>query len=61
MNTEEKIVNHTYDIIEVVLAGGGGITVMLTDIELTLKILIGIVTLAFVSYKFIRAIKEGKK
>ena len=40
------------DILEILLAGGGGFTLMLTNIELVLKILIGTATLGFILYKW---------
>lgn len=45
------IQNHR-DVLEILLAGGGGIGLMLTELELTLKILIGFATLGFILYKW---------
>ena len=46
------------DSLEVLAAGSTGLVIMLTDIELVLKCLIGLATLLFIVYKFY---KETKK
>lgn len=40
------------DSIEILLAGGGGFSLMLTDIELILKILIGFTTFGYILYRW---------
>lgn len=42
---------HT-DLIEILIAGGGGFSLMLTNIELILKVLIGFTTLGYILYKW---------
>jgi hypothetical protein len=46
------------DNLEVIAAGSGGLALMLTDIELGLKCLIGIVTLGYLIYKWIKEIRK---
>ena len=46
------------DSIQVLAAGSGGITVMLSELDLFLKCCIGAATLGFIIYKWI---KETKK
>ena len=51
---------HT-DVCEILLAGASGMGLMLTNIELILKILIGFVTLGYISYKFVCAVIDRNK
>ena len=46
------------DFIEVAIAGTTGFTVLLTETELILKVLIAIATLGFIIYKWVKEVKK---
>lgn len=54
------ITKHT-DLIEVIFASATGMSILLTEIELILKVMIGFVTLGFITFKWICAIQDRKK
>jgi len=53
--------DHLYDIIEVVIAGSGGISLMMLDIEFWMKLLVGCLSGGFIIYKWYWAEKERKE
>lgn len=46
------------DVIKVLAAGGGGFSVMMTNIELLLKVLIGVATLMYLGVKIHKELKS---
>ena len=48
----KTFINKHTDLCEILLAGGSGFGLMLTDIELVLKVLIGVATLSYICFKF---------
>lgn len=49
------------DVLEAIIVSGGGITSMMLNIELILKILIGLATLGFILYKWRCAYLDRRK
>lgn len=54
-------IKHYNDQIQVLLAGGGGISVLFTSVDLTLKVLIGLSTLGFILWKWRCAYVDRKR
>lgn len=49
------------DILEAIVVGGGGFSAMMANIELILKVLIGLTTLGFIVYKWVCVYKDRNK